>query len=304
MTSTRLPALATAKPKPGGSGGASWGQPSPCSLTGGTAACNSHPHPVPPVGSRWNSKPTLPARSMDSKVILRCSAPTTPVRPVHGQRFFPLDGKLHLRTDHWSDGAARVATRQGLQAASFDLAAAAFSEATGGSISGDSVRRITEAWGAHCEAARSAAAARANAPVQAGERPNDRRLPQMDPIAEQANVSTDGVMVLLRQEGWKEVKLTAISAVESGAVSGLAASNCPGHGADHSCRVRLQRHSYQAGFWDADTMALHQYAEGVRRGIDRCARLSSVNDEAAWIERMRSGGCGRSRTRSLAQRVT
>ena len=57
------------------------------------------------------------------------------------------------------------------------------------------------------------AAARANAPVQAGERPTDRRLPLVDPIGEQANISTDGVMVLIRQEGWKEVKLSAVSAV-------------------------------------------------------------------------------------------
>jgi len=33
-------------------------------------------------------------------------------------------------------------------------------------------------------------------------------------------------------------------------------------------------------------MAPHQYAEGVRRGIDRCQRLSSVNDGAIWIQRI------------------
>jgi hypothetical protein len=50
--------------------------------------------------------------------------------------------------------------------------------------------------------------------------------------------------------------------------------------------VTLTRHSYQVGLWDADTMALHQYAEGLRRGLDRCPRLSSVNDGAEWIERI------------------
>jgi hypothetical protein len=33
-------------------------------------------------------------------------------------------------------------------------------------------------------------------------------------------------------------------------------------------------------------MALHQYAEGLRRGVDRCQRVSSVNDGAPWIERI------------------
>jgi hypothetical protein len=122
--------------------------------------------------------------------------------------------------------------------------------------------------------------------VQAGERPTDRRLPLVDPIGEQANLSTDGVMVLIRQEGWKEVKLSAISAV----YLDTERPRSPRHGqpADESRPVHLTRHSYQAGLWDADTMALHQYAEGVRRGIDQCARLSSVNDGAVWIERITS----------------
>jgi len=50
-------------------------------------------------------------------------------------RLFPsLDQKLALRADHWSGGVARVATRLGLQAKSFDLAAAGFSDAVGRSI--------------------------------------------------------------------------------------------------------------------------------------------------------------------------
>ena len=50
--------------------------------------------------------------------------------------------------------------------------------------------------------------------------------------------------------------------------------------------VTLTGHSYQAGLWDADEMARHQYVEGVRRGIDQCERLSSVNDGAMWIRRI------------------
>jgi hypothetical protein len=54
---------------------------------------------------------------------------------------------LQLRPDHWSEGAARVATRQGLQAKSFALAAESYREAVGGSMSPDSLRRVTEGWG-------------------------------------------------------------------------------------------------------------------------------------------------------------
>jgi hypothetical protein len=50
--------------------------------------------------------------------------------------------------------------------------------------------------------------------------------------------------------------------------------------------VTLSRHSYQAGLWDADTLGRYQYAEALRRGVDRCAKLSVVNDGALWIERV------------------
>ena|GEM_PF-4492887 len=40
--------------------------------------------------------------------------------------------------------------------------------------------------------------------------------------------------------------------------------------------VELSRHSYQVDLWDADTRAWHQYTEGLRRGMDRCQRLSSA----------------------------
>src|SRR5712692_9264402 len=107
------------------------------------------------------------------------------------RRFSPLDRQLHLRADHWSEGAARVATRQGLQAKSFDKAAEAYSEAVGGDISADSVRRLTQGWGAQQEAHRQANAERANAPAQRGETPLTQRLSASDPIEEQANISTD-----------------------------------------------------------------------------------------------------------------
>ncbi len=49
---------------------------------------------------------------------------------------------------------AGVANRLGLQAASFDLAAAAYSAAVGSPISGDSVRRVCAKWGEQVDAER------------------------------------------------------------------------------------------------------------------------------------------------------
>ena len=114
---------------------------------------------------------------------------------------------------HWSEGAARVATQQGLQGKSFALAAQGYTDAVGGSLSADSLQRITEGWGAQVQDQRQAEADRANLPGQREESPQARRVPESRPIAGAANLSTDGAMVLVRGEGWKEVKLVAVSAV-------------------------------------------------------------------------------------------
>jgi hypothetical protein len=153
-------------------------------------------------------------------------------------------------------------------------------------MSSDSLRRITEGWGHGVEKQGQEAAQRANAPAQRGESPQSRRIVEVRPITGQANVSTDGGMVLIRDERWKEVKLTAISEVQVRPALERPAKEDSASRRAEDPLVKLKGHSYQAGLWDADTMALYQYAEGLRRGIDRCSRLSSVNDGAPWIERI------------------
>lgn len=153
-------------------------------------------------------------------------------------------------------------------------------------MSRDSLRRITEGWGQRVEEQRQEAAERVNLPAQRGETPQERRIVEVKPITGQANVSTDGGMMLIREEGWKEVKLTTISEAEIKPASERSAQENGTSRRVEDPFVQLKEHSYQAGLWDADTMALHQYAEGLRRGIDRCERLSSVNDGAVWIERI------------------
>ena len=153
-------------------------------------------------------------------------------------------------------------------------------------MSSDSLRRITEGWGRRVEEQRQEAAERANAPAQRGESPQERRIVEVRPIGGQVNLSTDGGMVLVRGEGWKEVKLTAISEVEVRPAAERPAKESGASRRAEDLLLKLKGHSYQGGLWDADTMALHQYAEGLRRGIDHCQRLSSVNDGALWIGRI------------------
>jgi len=102
------------------------------------------------------------------------------------------------------------------------------------------------------------------------------------PIKAQANISTDGGMILLREEGWKEVKMSVVSAVRIKEVAATLEEPKP------DPKISLSEHSYQVGLWNADEMGQHQYLEGSRRQIGLSQRLGSVNDGAVWIDRITS----------------
>ena len=153
-------------------------------------------------------------------------------------------------------------------------------------MSPDSLRRLTEGWGQAVAERRANEAAQASAPVEVGESPRTRRVAEVAPIATQASVSSDGAMVRLRNEGWKEVKVVAVSevTVQSSGARAVEAARPSRRAADPL--VTLSRHSYQAWLGEADAFAPYQYAEGLRRGLDHCAHVTSTNDGAPWIERI------------------
>jgi hypothetical protein len=116
-------------------------------------------------------------------------------------------------------------------------------------------------------------AAEAEAMVKAPGR-DDIIVPRDMPPAESEvmALSMDGVMLNIRGEGWKEVKTVAISVVET------VVNETTGE-----AEVRLSRHSYRSGLWEAKDFAKQQWAEGCRRGLERSKKLVSVNDGAVWI---------------------
>ena len=171
-----------------------------------------------------------------------------------------------------------MAARHGLQSKSFDKAAGLYSDSTGGSMSGDSLRRITEGFGQKLEEKRMSEARQVFS----------EQTPQLaqavvaitSPITEQASISTDGGMVLLRSEGWKEFKMSVVSEARVRVGKPSASEPHP------DPQVTLHRHSYQVGLWTADQIGQHQYLEGTRRQVEGCARLGSPNDGAVWINRI------------------
>jgi len=127
-----------------------------------------------------------------------------------------------------------VAAREGLQAKSFKKAAESYSDATGGSMSSASLRRITEGFGQQLEDKRVNEAQQ----VYAAKAPQSAQqvVRVATPIKEQANISTDGGMVLLREEGWKELKMSVFSEVQVKVVKPSPAEAHP------EPRITLRRH--------------------------------------------------------------
>jgi hypothetical protein len=125
--------------------------------------------------------------------------------------------------------------------------------------------------------------------VERGAGPQQRRLTEDQRIAGQATISSDGTMSVISDDGRKEIR-TSVSAAVSlrAAIATPAAPLLRRSEAQrvHESRVRLSQHSYVAGLWEADEFLKYQYAEGLRRGLDRAQVLSSVNDAAAWIQRV------------------
>lgn len=175
-----------------------------------------------------------------------------------------------------------MTTEQGLQSPSFERAARLFAQAEGEPLCADSVRRVTEGFGEQVRSGRAAEVAQVYALTPGAGAPS-AALPQVvQPLEGTVNLSSDGTMIRIRGEGWKEVKLTVLSQV----LACLEQSPADAAEGEAQAAVRLCQHSCQAGLWEADTLGRYQYTEGLRRGLHEGQRLSSVNDGAAWIERI------------------
>jgi Uncharacterised protein family (UPF0236) len=116
-----------------------------------------------------------------------------------GRGYAPLDEQLGLGAPTLTPRLARVACRAGITAA-FEDAAAHLEEELGVVVSGETVRRVSEALGAVAEAEQQAAIAQA----QQG------RLPRPAHGAVDVVVAVDGCQVPL-DDGWHEIKVGRVA---------------------------------------------------------------------------------------------
>ena len=149
-------------------------------------------------------------------------------------------------------------------------------------MSKGTLRRITQKWGQACVTRGAADVSQAYDLTLS----DAQAVEAVDTITEQASLSTDGGMVLIRDEGWKEVKLVSVSAVRPKRENEKGTHPDGRRYAPWEPQMTLERHSYQAILGTADEVEPYQYLEGCRRGLPTCRRKSAVSDAAVWIERI------------------
>ncbi len=177
--------------------------------------------------------------------------------------FFPLDYQLKLSKHVWSPQTIQQAVRLAVEIPSHRRAADAFNELTGVGISKSSLQRLCEEAGKLLVVKQ---AVEARAMVEVPKHDEGLRREVVTPDSEVMSVSSDGVMVRLRDEGWKEVKIASISAVEQ-----------------TEAGTTLTQHSYRAGLWEASLYGQHLWAEACRRGLEKAKTVVCVSDGALWI---------------------
>lgn len=90
-----------------------------------------------------------------------------------------------------------------------------------------------------------------------------------DPASQE--MAMDAAMINFCGEGWKEVKVVAVSAIKTEREAGEEPT------------VSLNGISYRAGLWEAAHFANQQWAESCRRGLEKAQRVVCVSDGAPWV---------------------
>jgi len=193
--------------------------------------------------------------------------------------FFPLDRRLRLRRDGWSEGLVRVVAWLGTTQPSFRIAAETVNRLVGIWMS------RTTLWRCHGEVAgeieqRLAEEERELTDWGTGAEEEKEHVTAQAPVAEHGSVSIDGSMIRIEGEGYREVKMVSVSEVEKGVKPEAVGEEGIAEGQES---LKLTHHSYRAVLGGKATFEPGLRAELVRRRVGDVATITTVNDGADWI---------------------
>jgi hypothetical protein len=183
---------------------------------------------------------------------------------------FPLQSQLEQSDEGWSEGVARQATWLG-GVVPFAQAERILQEIGQVPISRCSIWRRSQTWGAQFAALEQAERRQANACPQPWQPPNRAEVPN-----QRMGAAMDGMMLNIRQEGWKELKVGAVFDIEVR----LAKDT---HTREPVQMAHAVRNSYVAHLGGPDLFGEQVFAEAQRRGWEHAQDTQVVADGAAWI---------------------
>lgn len=183
---------------------------------------------------------------------------------------FPLKSQLEQPDEGWSEGVARQAVwLSGL--VPFAQAEEILQEVGQVNISRCSIWRRSQLWGAQLKALEDTERVCANA------LPEKWQPPSRAAVADQRmGVAMDGMMVHIRREAWKELKIGAVFDIEV-RLSKDAQTHEPVQ------MAHAVRNSYAAHLGGPEILGEMVFAEARRRGWEQAQDTQVVADGAAWI---------------------
>lgn len=191
--------------------------------------------------------------------------------PAARAGFFPLDEQLAVSERVWSEGVERLAVWLSGAVNSFALVEEVLARVGQVSLSCASIWRVTQAAGSQFRALEAVERAHANA------LPEQWTPPSRAEVSDQRmGLALDGVLVNLRTEGWKEVKLAT--------VFDLALTSTPEPQTQESVeRAQAVHTSYVAHLGGPEMMGELAWAEARQRGWEQAQDTQVLGDGAVWI---------------------
>jgi hypothetical protein len=183
---------------------------------------------------------------------------------------FPLQSQLKQHDEGWSEGIARQAVwLAGL--VPFEQAERILQEIGQVHISRCSIWRRTDVWGAQFKQQAAAERAQANALPEKWQPPSrqvepDRRM----------GAALDGMMVHIRQEGWKELKVGAVFDIE-------VRLGKDEHTHEPVQMAHAVANHYVAHLGGPEVLGQMLFAEAKRCGWEQAQDTQVVGDGAAWV---------------------
>jgi hypothetical protein len=174
-----------------------------------------------------------------------------------GPSFSPLADALDLRASAYSPWLVESAVRLGTTT-TFRAAARLLTHFTGVAMHAGTIRRLTEGAGSTVRQLERTFAATVQATGTVPDPPPDTPL----------QLSIDGSLVHLREEGWREVKLLAVGERAADGTAPLTAL------------------TYTGTLGDVTTFGDDALGELGRRGVPQATDVVSVNDGAVWIQEL------------------